>query len=304
MYLCRDCVVLIICRDKTVFGWNMQVKQEIISIKRVIEKHRDFLYTTHGRDIPTSKRGFMDTIDRRSILPLYYQLAHHLRELIHSGGLEPGSLIQSEREMMKEYQLSRNTVRQAIEMLAKEGLVVRNHGHGTYVSQLSNKFEYMLETFYENWDLLERAGYTPEVKFISSESVVPTEQVRTALHLEKGEMTNCHTMVFSANGRPAMYTLDYLPGKLGERYDLTTSGEGFMRFLDRISGQRVEYVLVDISPVEAVGQIVEVFGCPAGTPVMLYKEIFLDSSQTHPIAFSLNYFNREVINFRLLTRRG
>ncbi len=111
-------------------------------------------------------------------------------------------------------------------------------------------------------------------------------------------------MVFYADGHPAMYTLDFLPGRLSERYDLSTSGEGFLKFLDRTSGKKVEYVLVNISPEEALGQVAETFGCPAGTPVMLYREIFLDGSQKYPIAFSMNYFNRAVINFRLLTRRG
>ncbi len=246
----------------------------------------------------------MDILDRRSLLPLYYQLAHHLREEIYAGGLQPGNLIPSERELMRSYDLSRNTVRQALEMLAKEGLIVRDHGHGTYVSKLVRKFEYMLDTFYENWDLLKRAGFTPAVDFVSSEAVLPPEPVRVALHLEKGEETTCHTMIFYADGRPAMYTMDYLPGVFPEKYDLSTSGEGFMLFLDRISGIQVEYVLVDISAVEAVGIIAETFACPPGTPVMLYREVFLDATQSKPIAFSMNYFNRDVINFRLLTRRG
>ena len=246
----------------------------------------------------------MDTIDRRSVLPLYYQLAHILREKIRIGQLEPGGLVPSERDLMEYFHLSRNTVRQSMEVLVKEGLVVKDHGHGTYVSRLSNKFEYMLDTFYENWDLLLRAGYTPSVKFISSVPTIPPEPARVALHLEKGMLTVCHTLVFYADNHPAMFTQDYLPGNLEEKYDLSTSGEGYFKFLDRTSGQRVEYILVDISPVEAIGEIAETFECPVGTPILLYQEIFLDSTQTHPIAFSNNYFNREVLQFRLLTRRG
>jgi GntR family transcriptional regulator len=246
----------------------------------------------------------MDILDRRSLLPLYYQLAHHLRQEIYAGGLQPGHGIPSERELMRTHNLSRNTVRQALDMLAKEGLVVRDHGHGTFVSKLVHKFEYMLETFYENWDLLERAGFTPSVDFVSSEAVVPPEPARMALRLEKNDLTTCHTMIFYADNRPAMFTMDYLPGVFPEKYDLTTSGEGFIPFLDRISGIQVEYVLVDISAEEAVGIIAETFKCPPGTPVMLYREVFLDSTQSKPIAYSMNYFNRDVMNFRLLTRRG
>jgi len=246
----------------------------------------------------------MDLIDRRSVIPLYYQLAQLLREQIRAGILKSGGQLPSERELMQEHNLSRNTVRQALDILRKEGLIVRDHGSGTYVSNLSNTFHYMLDTFFENRDLLRRAGYTPTVQHVSTQKLVPPEVVRGALHLQSEEETICHTMIFFADGRPAMYTRDYLTEKMSGQYDLSSGGEGFMKFLDRVSGQRVEYVLVDISPVEAVGEVARTFQCPPGSPVLLFKEIFLDGTQTVPIAFSMNYFNREALNFRLLTRRG
>jgi GntR family transcriptional regulator len=246
----------------------------------------------------------MNSIERNSVLPLYYQLAGVLREQIRSGQLEPGAGLPSERELMADYHLSRNTVRQAMDLLEREGLIIRTHGLGTSVSQLSNRFEYKLDTFYENWDLLVKAGYTPSVEFLSTEKIAPPEQVRQALKLEPGQKTVCHTMVFRADGHPAMFTQDYLPGEFDQKYDLSTSGEGFLCFLDRTAGERVDYVLTEIEPVEATGTIARTFGCPPGTPVLLYHEIFLDATQSKPIAYSMNYFNRDLVKFRLLTRRG
>ena len=49
-----------------------------------------------------------------SLLPLYYQLEQDLRSLISSGSWQPGSLICSERELMRAAGVSRATVRQAI----------------------------------------------------------------------------------------------------------------------------------------------------------------------------------------------
>ncbi len=246
----------------------------------------------------------MPLIDHRSVIPLYYQLAQILREQIRTTELPAGHLLPSERELMNVYDLSRNTVRQALEQLAREGLIVREHGHGTYVSNLSNTFHYMLDTFFENRDLLRRAGYNPTVDLLSTQQVIPPEVVRCALTLEAGVKTVCHTMIFYADGHPAMYTQDFLPLHLAGEYDLSEEGEGFMRYLDRASGVRVEYVLVDISPVEATGDVCRAFLCQPGTPLLLMKETFMDGTQSIPVCFSLNYFNQEVLNFRLLTRRG
>lgn len=246
----------------------------------------------------------MKSINKHSVIPLYYQLAELLREQIRTGDLGSGDQVPSERDLMQAYQLSRNTVRQAMGILENEGLIVRDHGHGTYVSNLSNTFHYMLDTFLENYDLLRRAGYTPSMQQVSTQQVLPPDIVSRALRLQNGEAAVCHTMIFYADDRPAMYTQDYLPVMIVGEDNPPAGGERFWEYLERSSGKRMEYVLIDISPVEAVGEIAEAFQVPLGSPVLLFKETFLDETQTVPIAFSLNYFNREVLSFNLLTRRG
>jgi GntR family transcriptional regulator len=249
-------------------------------------------------------RLILSSLDRKSFIPLYYQLAQILRESILTGIWATGAEMPSERKLMEEYDLSRNTVRQALDQLYREGLIMREQGSGTRVTQLSNSYQYLLDTFFENRDLLIRAGYKPEVNIISTETVTPPEVVRLALKLEKNVPVINKKMIFFADERPAMYTLDYLPYAQADEYDLRPEGIGFMHYLDLISGKRVAYVMVEVTPVEAIGEVATTFNCPPGSPVLLMKEIFLDETQKIPIAFSMNYFNRELINFRLLTRRG
>lgn len=243
-------------------------------------------------------------LDRDSFIPLYYQLAQQLRGAIESGELPAGSLLPSERELMQQHRLSRNTVRQALDLLAKDGLLIRSHGSGTRVASLSHAYQYILNTFFENRDLLLQAGYQPTVDIVSTEQTLPPEVARQALQLAKGISVINKKLIFYANGKPAMYTLDYLPMAAAEEYDLTPEGLGFMKYLDRASGRRVEFVTVDLSPVEASGEIAATFDLPVGSPLLLMKETFLDETQKIPIAFSMNYFNRELMSFRLLTRRG
>lgn len=246
----------------------------------------------------------MTVIDRHSFVPLYYQLAQILRERIHTGELRTGDGLPSERELMQQYEVSRNTVREALTLLDRDGLIVRSHGSGTRVSAFSGAYPYQLDTFFENRDLLLRAGYTPTVQAVSAQLVTPPEAARAALRLEKGQPALCNTLIFFADGRPAMYTQDYLYPAMTGDYGLSEQGEGFLKFLDRAAGRPVEYVAIDLTPVEAFGEVAATFGCPPGSPVLLMKETFLDASQNTPIAFSMNYFNQELINFRLLTRRG
>jgi multiple sugar transport system substrate-binding protein len=70
---------------------------------------------------------------RRENKYIYDHLAGILREQIVSGFIKPGQYLLSEGDLCKHYDVSRNTVRKALEELIQEGLVVKKTGNGTYV---------------------------------------------------------------------------------------------------------------------------------------------------------------------------
>jgi GntR family transcriptional regulator len=65
--------------------------------------------------------------------PLYRQIAQDLRRKIESGDLAPGARLPNEVEFREEYEVSRNTIRDAIKWLAIRGLVETRPGQGTFV---------------------------------------------------------------------------------------------------------------------------------------------------------------------------
>ena len=66
-------------------------------------------------------------------MPLYRQLADLLADSIRSGRYPPGSRIPSEPRLAAAHDLGRPTVRQAIELLVRRGLLTRRRGAGTFV---------------------------------------------------------------------------------------------------------------------------------------------------------------------------
>jgi DNA-binding GntR family transcriptional regulator len=247
----------------------------------------------------------MMLLDKHSPLPLYAQLAESLRGRILDRLYLPGEQIPTERDLMAEYQVSRNTVRQAIETLTKDGLVMRQHGYGTYVSGLSQKFHYKLDAFYENIDLLRRAGYQKiDVQIVSVETIPCPQHIQKALHLPDSGKINCFTKRFTTEEGTAMFTRDYLPLPDSGHDGQINRQQAFLEFLEERTQQRVEYVLLDILPVAAAGEIAAAFDCPPGTPLLLCEELFLDRSQTRPIAFGQNYLHPSMSSFRLLTHRA
>lgn len=69
--------------------------------------------------------------------PLYTQIKQHLEAEIRSGRLRPGDRIPSEADLARTFKVSRITSKQALALLAREGLVLRIPGKGSYVAQES-----------------------------------------------------------------------------------------------------------------------------------------------------------------------
>ncbi|MFA6592040.1 MAG: GntR family transcriptional regulator [Bacteroidales bacterium] len=74
-------------------------------------------------------------IDRKSSKPLHIQAEELLRVLIKSDEYKDGKLLPNEVDLSKQLQISRNTLRQAINQLVMDGLLTRKKGVGTKVSK-------------------------------------------------------------------------------------------------------------------------------------------------------------------------
>lgn len=74
-------------------------------------------------------------IDPNSSKPLHLQAEEILRRLIEENDYKNGKLLPSETDMSKQLNISRNTLRQAINKLVIEGLLIRKKGVGTKVTK-------------------------------------------------------------------------------------------------------------------------------------------------------------------------
>lgn len=76
------------------------------------------------------------------------QVSHELEKMIESGEYPVGSKIPPEPDLMQMFQVSRNTIREAIQGLTLAGLLETKQGNGTFVRS-SNRFEANMKQKYE-----------------------------------------------------------------------------------------------------------------------------------------------------------
>lgn len=72
-------------------------------------------------------------IDRNSPTPLWHQLAEAIHDAIRTGKLEAGARLENETSLSTRLGLSRATVRQAVQVLVRQGMLVRKQGIGTQI---------------------------------------------------------------------------------------------------------------------------------------------------------------------------
>src|SRR5512142_2701181 len=123
-----------------------------------------------------------ELIDPNDFTPRYYQLANILRDRISNGEFGEHQPIPAERRLEELYSISRTTIREAIDLLVRQGFLYREHGRGTFVSpQKLQKGISELTSFTED---MKRRGIMPGQKILDIGFVKAPENART--HLELG----------------------------------------------------------------------------------------------------------------------
>lgn len=128
----------------------------------------------------------METLNARTSIPLYDQLAEQIRQDIYSGKFVQGEKIPSEFELSERYAVSRSTVRKAISVLVSENLLVKAHGKGTFVS--SPKVNQNNSSFLSFTDNVKSMGKTLITKTIRISHVSPSERQKRFFGLGDKEM--------------------------------------------------------------------------------------------------------------------
>jgi GntR family transcriptional regulator len=155
----------------------------------------------------------MNTINKQSRIPYYHQLADILREIIQeSVSGNHRELLPSENELAGSYQVSRATVRQALNLLEREGLVHKAKGKGTYISK--HRVRYPLTTFISTSEEMGRRGWTPGVEVLSFTEINPYSPITESLEITDEDKVYELCRLRLGDDDPVGIQWAYLPVKL------------------------------------------------------------------------------------------
>lgn len=151
----------------------------------------------------------MNTIDKNSRIPVYVQLMNIIIEQIKTGALGEDEKIPAERELCDKYNISRTTVRQAIQELEKERYIYIQRGKGTFVSPRQYKQE--LFGFYSFTEEMKKLGKVPSSKVIDFEITYCDENIAEKMGKTVGDKIFKFTRLRFADNEPMMVVTSCIP---------------------------------------------------------------------------------------------
>ena len=142
-------------------------------------------------------------------IPLYNQLAAYIKLQIQAGVYKPGEMMIPETELCTLLNVSRTTVRQSMNLLLDEGLIVRFRGKGSFIAE--QKLRRNINYMYNFTESIRSLGATPGSVVLTCAVEQPDKTVRERLRLAEGADVFTLTRLRCANGTPLLLETSYIP---------------------------------------------------------------------------------------------
>lgn len=143
--------------------------------------------------------------------PLYAQLFQRLTEAMTQGLLPPGSTLPPEREIAQLTALSRVTVRRAVQMLVRDGLIVQKQGAGSFVAAAPVRLEQSMSRLTSFTEDMARRGLTTTTLWLGRGVHDPSPDEVIALGLRQEDRVARLARLRLADDRPLAIEQATLP---------------------------------------------------------------------------------------------
>jgi GntR family transcriptional regulator len=236
---------------------------------------------------------------------LVKRVADALREEISGGKLKPGAQLISEVALAQRLAISRPTLREAIRILARDGLLDIKHGVGTFVADEHRLIWGRLDAMRSFTDLIRSVGGVPGDSHLAIRQVPASAEVAEALDIRPGTPVGQVDRVRLIDGTPLAIANEYvvLPKPEEDFARLKTfAGGSLYNFLRERCGVTLSRSSVVIAAVAADAARARLLKVRRGTPLLLLQEPHYDVAG-RPVLFAVNYHNSDLVQFTL-TRAG
>jgi len=219
-------------------------------------------------------------LDPNQVVPLYHQIYLILRERIIEGHYDtkplPGELVLAEQ-----FNVSRVTMRRALQDLVKEGLVARGRGKGTFVkprTESRNSSVGQSQLLSASAMRLQASGDSSDLQLITSKRILPPPDIATLLHLPSDAIVEKLIRIRQLDGQPVAHLTSFIPQDLSGRICRRRLREFPILVLLEEAGVKVAKARQTISARLADASVAYALGVPVGAPLLAISRVAYDEN--------------------------
>ena len=242
---------------------------------------------------------------KNNIVPLYTQVTDWIRENISAGVWKAGENIPSEYKLMDILNISRGTIKKAIETLSGQGLILKIQGKGTFVadSNISYSLGINGHGFLSVSESLDLAGIDYETKVIKAGYIIADEDVAKKLQILPGSKVFYLERVRSINKKGAIFMENWVNPILCptiDKYDF--NNEKLFPVIERLSNHVIKFVKGKYIAKNIGSRRGKLLGVNKQT-LVLHSEQLSHLDNNLPVDLAIAWFNSEQYCFNLTLYR-
>lgn len=239
------------------------------------------------------------SIDHKSPVPLHAQVEALVREMIKTPEYREKAFLPNEMNLAKQLGISRNTVRQALNKLVYEGLLIRKKGVGTRVADQG------VNTRAQNWLSFSQEMKASGIKIINFDLklswVEADEKTSLFFEIPIGKKIFKLERLRGRDDNPFVYFVSYFHPRIG-----LTGNEDFTRPLYEILEKDYSVVVKvskeEISSSLAGKEIGKILNIEAISPILQRKRFVFDPGG-RPVEYNLGYYRADSFTYTIESER-
>jgi GntR family transcriptional regulator len=212
------------------------------------------------------------SIDKASPIPLYYQIEEWIRGQIASGQLKPGDMLAPEIALSEELGVSRLTLRQALNNLTNDGLLIRKRAKGTFIAPQRNMITFQRDQLLGVTDVVGEMGFTVHSRVLEQTLIPAAGTLMRELRLSSSEQVILIRRLRSAGNEPIVIETTCHPYQLfPELLDMDLNDRSIYAILEEMYEARPHEALDSFVASVASKEEARLLEIEEGAPVMRFQ---------------------------------
>ena len=230
-------------------------------------------------------------------IPLHYQIADYLTEMLRKGEIDPAKKLFPEEEMTVIFGVSRTTVRKALEHLHHSGLLYSKRGSGTFWTEKANSINN------EKLSGINRQIFNTEktqVKVLSKTHETGTEEVNLFFNNPSDTEYTVYKRLRTIDGEPMSYTTNYLPRETGDSIlPAHLESMTMLETLEKVLGISLGIIEHEVEITRIDSEISKILQLSALDPVLTVKTSVFDNGSC-PVEIVWTHFVETKYKFKVV----